>query len=509
MKLLWAFQSGSPKFNKYFEICVGLFLVASSLSTQGWAAPQLPYTVRTHPFSGYSPTIRGDVRTVGMAGATVGLADAYVSALSNPAGLTMTMNTADQNFASNSVRDAQIQDWDQGVWTTTFGAAVNFLPWGLGIGYITSYQEGQDYEVPTAPSNPVGLSVTTREFHLSASRIFFDHHLSLGASLNLAQSQREVNIQGGAPQTVAHHSYTLNGTFGATLQLPLRILFAMSYTPPARYHADPKSNLSPAITDFFQPLLVPRLIASGLAWIPNRFFRMDFTTYFVGTTPTAGLIRNENIEVGGKPTVQPRLGIAYDFADFKEIHAVLFMGTYYETSRVQGEDNRLHFNAGFETKPWVLTLGLGIDRAYHYRNYIVSVGVDVIKVFAKLDLIPKLWHPPYGGLLSNPFRMSDLGLARPLVKDWVQKGPDIDPIQIGLDIPKKIAAQVEKVGEGIKSIVGADDQPKKRKHPKKTGKKGNTQKQKVAPSRQRNFPRVVPQAFKNMEKKSADPDSEP
>src|SRR5690349_14222379 len=67
------------------------------------------YQTRTRPYDGWTTGVRGDLRTVGMSGATLGLAETFIASLSNPAGLAMTLNGADVNFATNTTYDGVIQ----------------------------------------------------------------------------------------------------------------------------------------------------------------------------------------------------------------------------------------------------------------------------------------------------------------------------------------------------------------------------------------------------------------
>ena len=111
-----------------------LILLTLLAPTQAQANHELPYSTRTRAYSGISTTVRGDIRTVGMAGATVGLADTYLAAVDNPAGLAMTMNTGDLNFTRNWIYDSNVQDGLTPITSNSMGAALNMHPWGFSIG---------------------------------------------------------------------------------------------------------------------------------------------------------------------------------------------------------------------------------------------------------------------------------------------------------------------------------------------------------------------------------------
>ena len=48
-------------------------LIPAAASARAWGMPFLPYTTRTHQYSAWGTTVQGDLSTLGMAGAEVGL----------------------------------------------------------------------------------------------------------------------------------------------------------------------------------------------------------------------------------------------------------------------------------------------------------------------------------------------------------------------------------------------------------------------------------------------------
>ena len=84
-------------------------LLAATTVTRAAAQSTLPYSTRTLSFSGLGTTVHGDLRTVGMGGASAGLADTFAAALDNPAGLAMTVGIGDIHFATDSIADGNIQ----------------------------------------------------------------------------------------------------------------------------------------------------------------------------------------------------------------------------------------------------------------------------------------------------------------------------------------------------------------------------------------------------------------
>jgi hypothetical protein len=418
--------------------------LVSCLSGIARAEDVIPYTDRSRPFTGWDATARGDIRTVGMAGATVGLADTFLAAGNNPAGLAMTLDGGDLNFASNNVYDSHIQDYSTSVNSNSYGVALPAYPWGFGLGYFGPYNEGTNY-LAGSPLVQTAPSLSVRQFEVSVGRVFFNDQVAFGAGLNFGEAAIQIADLSPGGSATAYHSYAVGANLGAMIQLPRRFLFGLSYSTPMHYPASSTSNPSPVISNFFQPVEVPARSTIALGWIPNRFFRGDFDFEYIGATPSAALIRDQNITAGATGIIVPRLGAAYVFLDYKELQATAFTGTYLETSREQGLSARLHVTGGVEIKPWIATVGWGVDKSAGYFNYLFSLGIDVFKLMAKMDLIPTPYHPLYQGALPNPWHESESGLARPLQKNWKPRGPDMNPIDVISQFPTRLQEKVDQV----------------------------------------------------------------
>jgi hypothetical protein len=387
-----------------------------------------------------------------MSGATVGLADTYIAALDNPAGLAMTLGGGDTNFATDTIYDGNVQNYENWIQTYHFGVALNQYPWGFSVGYVVPAVEGQIYQLQSPEKDVARLGIRAHEFHLSAGRIFLNNKLALGASLVLGQSETMIGSITTSTFNNSYYSYSVGAKLGVSYQLPKRFILGASYSMPMHYPVNTPDNFDRQLPGFFQPIDVPSKIALGIGWIPNRFLRADFTTFLVGTNENAALLGNDSTRVGLNPTLQPKIGVAYNFVDYKELRATAFIGTYYEVSRIQNAPSRLHGTVGIEVKPWILSLGWGLDTSTNYRNYFGSIGVDVFKVMEKLDIIPAMWRPPYAGIAPKPGHFSDEGLSRPLVRDWKPRGPKFDPIEIGLNIPQKIQEKAEKISKDVVDV---------------------------------------------------------
>src|SRR5690606_250904 len=94
---------------KRWNLILWIFVFQSSAIVFVYGDP-LPYGTRTRPYSGYLEGATGDVQTIGMAGATVGLGDTLVGALDNPAGLALTLDSTGALYSQNSISDKTIQN---------------------------------------------------------------------------------------------------------------------------------------------------------------------------------------------------------------------------------------------------------------------------------------------------------------------------------------------------------------------------------------------------------------
>ncbi|MBC7692912.1 MAG: hypothetical protein H7222_14210 [Methylotenera sp.] len=418
-------------------------------------AQKLPYIQRSRPYCGYTTAVRGDIRTVGMAGATVGLGDTFFASTENPAGLAMTVKTGDTHVTSNDIEDPYLQNAAYPIHLSSAGAALNLYPWGFSIGSLTPYREGQPYWQASDPATSAvaarNYDLTLHEYRASVARVFWDDRLSVGLSFNLGIA-RETYSQPG--MEISQSSTRAGFTWGSTYQFPKRLLLGASYASAAYYKFEPDARTTPQ--GFFQEMDVPSRIGLGLGWIPNRFFRSDLTVYGIGATPRAGLLRDQNVTAGNNFTLQPRAGASYVFADYRNVRGTVFAGSYFETSRISGEASRLHATSGLEAKFWCVNFGVGIDAAPNYQNSIFSIGLDPFTLLAKMGVIPE--DPPsiLGGLFPNPFYYSDDGLPRPLAAVWQPEVNSIDPVDVGLRIPEKIEEKMNSnIVEGVLNSLGS------------------------------------------------------
>jgi len=412
-------------------------------------AEALSYLVRTKPYNATATSVRGDIRTVGMGGANVGLADTFLATTENPAGLGMTLNQGDDNWTTTKVRDGNVQSMENQIETLNAGLALQSYPWGFSLGYLIPYREQSQVQYG---SRLYELSFQTREFHAAAGRVFWDNRLSLGALVNVSQARTRIyDLESG--YDITHSDTDLGFTVGSQLQLPGQLILGTMLQTPRYYELGIHENAYSPIPGFFQAAYSPWKAGAGIGWIPNRFFRADISYFLIGTTPDTALLSNDTVDVGEHMTLQPHMGFAYSYADFKNFKATAFVGGYMELTRIEGKSTRFHPTFGTEIKPWIFNIGFGLDVSDNYRNTVASLSVDLFKTMEQLSLI-KFNRAPPGGFVPSPFFVDDVGLSRALVKNWREDPNSTDAFKEGMNLPRKLGEGVEDITEGGAKGIG-------------------------------------------------------
>lgn len=430
-----------------------LCMIATSLLQSARAADNtyLPYSTRTRAYSGWSTVVRGDIRTLGMAGAMVGIADTMIASGDNPAGLAMTFNSVGAQLARNTMHDGHIQDRDEALKSTNMGIGASIYPWGFSLGVWTPQNEGQEYILP---SNGLKsrVEVTTREYRASIARVFSDNKLSIGGSWVLGQAVRKLEYTSRQDLSRSSHSYQLGFNLGTMYQLPHRMILGATFGLPLNYDDENGGDPIAGITDFFQPIKTPWRLGTGLGWIPNRFLDVGLGIYTIGASKDVALLRDDQQRVGERVTVQPRVGFNYTFLEYRRIKAHFSMGSYLEHPRITGLGARMHGTAGLQFNISIFNVGAALDRATNYENKIVAIGVDFIRAMRWLDLIPEQKQPPQGGWFPHPFTPVEDGLPRALSRDFKQYAETPgDVIEITKEIPERFQKKVESVVETLRS----------------------------------------------------------
>ncbi len=409
-----------------------------SLLSQSGAFAQVPFgtNTRTLPYSGWDSTLRGDIDTVGMAGATTAIPYNISSATANPAGFAMTQGALLLQINKNTIHDDTIQLSGKSYDSSQFGLAINPPEWGFAISWTVPKTENGDY-ISLNTGHVLATEVDVKQLQFSVARDFFDDAISLGLGLGFDFGVRDLG------------AYSYGGTafevqLGLLWKLPHHWIYGMTFSPQTTINPSNGPNQT-ELPGFNQAIIVPAVFAAGVGWVPNRFFKIGLDLHYIVATDSTAILANQNVTIGQAATAEPRLGASYIFADYDSVQATFSAGTYFEQARVENASSRVHGTAGLQVNPWFLNTGVGVDFASNYRNVMVTVGVDVVRAGRMLNIIPPNPVPHYDNFFPAPGVISADGLPEPMTSADERKGippPSAQDIgQIIRDIPRKIANQ--------------------------------------------------------------------
>ena len=117
-------------------------------------------------------------------------------------------------------------------------------------------------------------------------------------------------------------------------------------------------------------------------------------------------------------------------------------GPYAEVSRIQNNSNRLHGTFGLDINPYFVNTGVGTDYASGYRNWVATIGVDLVRTARTFGIIPPDPVPAYDRFFPPPFVESADGLPDGFTIGQKKSTapPNADDVKnIVTDIPKKLA----------------------------------------------------------------------
>ena len=350
----------------------------------------ISYPERTRPYSGWTAIVKGDNNTRGMAGATVALPNNIAAMENNPAGFAMTLGGFAAQLNSNTFNDPELNRSVNSLTEYQWGVGSSMPPWGFGITYYSPSSE-----------QVANSEVSVRQLDATAAHLI-GKRMSVGLAIQLNKGIRTFD---GNDLSGTHVSFQL----GALYKLENHWILGASYSPASTI--GPSDNTSVQSFGFDQPILIPSLMELGVGFVPNRFFKAGFSIIGVTGTPNTALLYDQTISYGQNFTLQPRIGASYVLAEYSFLKVELATGSYFEVSRVDGLQNRMHATFGLDVNPWFINTGLGADLAANYSSWLVSIGVDIVRTARILGIIPKDSVSPYEGILPPALKQSADGLA--------------------------------------------------------------------------------------------------
>jgi hypothetical protein len=401
-----------------------IFFSVSAFFTPMFASAQiqgLPYTTRTNPYSGWSGIVKGDNNTIGMAGATVALPNSIAAMEYNPAGYAMNLGGLTAQINSFTNKDPSLNRGSTNYEDYEWGLGTSIPPWGFGVSYYSPTTEHSD----TA-------EVSVREVKINVARMI-GKDLAIGLGVGFDKGIRKM---AGEDLSGTH----VSAQVGALYKLEDHWVLGASYSPGLTI--GPTGNsVTQTVSSFNQDIDVPNVIALGLGWMPNRYFRAGFSILGITGTSDTALLYNPAVSDGNSFTVEPRLGASYILGEWHFLKVELAVGSYFEQSRVQGIPNRTHKTFGLDVNPWFINTGVGTDVAQGYVNWNVSVGIDLVRTFRFFQLIPADPVPFYEGMFPPIFKINPNGLADGFTKGEAKtiSPPSAgDVTHIVEDLPEKL-----------------------------------------------------------------------
>ncbi len=412
----------------------------------------LPYSTRTRDFSSWTPSTRGDINTIGMAGATVATPISISAAEGNPAGYGMLTGSISAQINKISLGDTRLQRSGEPIDSSQWGLGVSPSHQGYSLSYYSPQTESGTYASPNT-GDTVKTEVSLKELRLTTARAFFDDHLALGISLELLKAVRELN-------SASSNAYGLSYQVGALYRLPYHILLGGSFSPQARVSPASNPDSQNIMPGFNRAVVRPLLATGGAGWIPNRFFKIGASLTYAGATDNTALLADQTVITGATATWVPRLGASYVVAEYTNFKVEGALGSYYDSSRLSDSSNRVHVTAGLEANPYFINLGTGIDIADGYKNIMLSVGIDIVRTARAFDIIPKDPVPAINKRWPDAFTILPDGLPEGLTRGEERKFGSTNVQQVEKiieDVPGNISKRVS--GEKT-SVVEKEDQEK-------------------------------------------------
>lgn len=434
------------------------------------------YSRRTKDYSGWTASTRGDINTIGMAGASLATASSIAAAESNPAGFAMETASLAAQINKVSLDDKRIQRSGEPIESRQWGLGVSPHPWGFSFSYYSPMTENGEYIAPSTGHN-LASEVSIKQFRLTLARVFFDNRLSIGVGLDAIKAVRELG-------DYSYNSIGFGYRFGALFHVVDHLVIGGTFTPQISIRPAGEPSEQYEMPGFNRNVIMPAQGGLGLGWIPNRFFKLGFSLTYVAPTINTALLADENTATGTSRTFVPRLGASYVVAEYRSFKAEIAGGSYYEMARLSGYASRIHGTGGIELNPYFVNLGAGIDVASDFKTFILSAGIDIVRTARFFGLIPPDPVPPYNGFFPKPQKVSADGLPDGLTRGEPKEysAPDVGDIgKIIKDIPKRIEEKATGKVPLVESPPPTHVSPKEAKIKGRPSKKTPLKKQKAAP----------------------------
>lgn len=369
-------------------------------------------------YDAFTKSVTGSARTVALGGAIAADPDGYEAVFVNPAGLSGMVGTgidfgSDGNTVDNFVvdlNDPKSRSLNIPIKYSYYGARWVGERWGFGMAAQTPFSFDDEFSgtsrvlrkglvttVTNADSNLIKNSAAT--YTLAVARSFWDGTAGAGVSLDYTRAtERYEFIPVVSPSSTAITREQSGTAVTANLGLlwqPRRWLRAgLVYKSGFEIGFSPTLNRGlPNRLTPFRDLKTPDRLTLGLRLAPRddlhvflqgRVTKGMNDTFIVGS----GIFPNSPgavIESGRQTTLEGGWGVEYIVYDKDDLGFKLWGGGYLEDANIQGGYSRYHRTAGFAFSPWFISLNMAVDDAELYNNFVVGLGVDLLKAAERVS----------------------------------------------------------------------------------------------------------------------------
>ena len=368
-------------------------------------------------YDAFPKAATGSARTVALGGAVVADPDGYEAVFVNPAGLSGLAGTgfdfgSDGNTVDNFVvdlDDPKSRSLNVPIKYSYYGARLVLDGWGLGVAAQTPFsfddefngtsrvrRSGRTTTVSNTDLNQISNSAQT--YTLAAAKSFLGGAAAAGIALDYTRASEHYDfIPVVSPSSTAVSRQSAGNAFSANFGLlwqPRKWLRAGAvYRMGYGVAFDPGLNKGlPNQLAPFRDLKTPDRLTFGLRLAPRDDFRLFLQGRLVngmsGTTVVGSGIfpgsPGSTVESGRRATLEGAWGAEYVLYDKDDLGAKIWAGGYLEDANIQGGYTRYHRTAGFTFQPWFIGVSMAIDDAELYNNFVVGVGVDLLKVATRV-----------------------------------------------------------------------------------------------------------------------------
>ncbi len=335
---------------RMFPLLVSPF-VAMAISISGNAAVR-----------GESPTVLGDARQVGLAGASLAMPDSIHSAMDNPANSTVEKWAISLSLQNDRVRDHRMNSDGEYRRGEGKGILLSSPRFGLFLGHRLPSQETDGSTV-----------VEVQETHLGSAYRFTDH-IAIGVSVISARADWHTVTDSHASAWTA----AVGGTY-----IHDRTRYAISFRPSMPITGDNQP-------DALKVVEIPWRLSFGVSHALSSDFFIHGALVTFGQQKGARQIAAPKAPAGDSYSLQPRLGVEYRLLEKDPWGLSFFGGTYVEPGRLQGYNARVHTTGGISFGFLSGRASIGVDRAPGYKNVLTYIGIDVLDALVRLRAFPFL-----------------------------------------------------------------------------------------------------------------------